>query len=34
MSSATRTTIMSIYEYNRLAMEEELNLFMELLGDN
>jgi hypothetical protein len=34
MSSATLTTIMSIYEYNRLTMEEELNLFIELLGDN
>jgi hypothetical protein len=34
MSSATRTTIMSIYKYNRLTMEEELNLFIELLGDN
>jgi hypothetical protein len=25
---------MSIYEYNKLALEEELSLFMELLGDN
>jgi hypothetical protein len=25
---------MSIYEYNKLALEEELSLFMELLGNN
>ena len=23
-----------ILEYNRIALEEELNMFMELLGDN